>query len=55
MTGAMFALLAIASLNSALRAWRNGAGNWIVALPVVYALIMTYFAATSFRFARRVE
>jgi hypothetical protein len=55
MTGAMFALLALAALNSALRAWRNGAEHWIVALPIAYALVLTYFAITSFRFAKRVE
>jgi predicted Co/Zn/Cd cation transporter (cation efflux family) len=55
MTGAMFALLALAALNSALRAWRNGSENWIVALPIAYALVMTYFAVTSFRFAKRVD
>jgi predicted Co/Zn/Cd cation transporter (cation efflux family) len=55
MTGAMFALLALAALNSALRAWRNGAENWIVALPIAYALVMAYFAVTSFRFAKRVN
>jgi hypothetical protein len=55
MTGAMFAILALAALNSALRAWRNGAENWVVALPVAYALMMIYFSVTSFRFAKRVE
>jgi predicted Co/Zn/Cd cation transporter (cation efflux family) len=55
MTGAMFALLGLAAFNSALRSWRSGAANWTVALPIVYALLMIYFAVTSFRFARRVE
>jgi len=53
-TGAMFAILALITLMSALRAWQNGAARWIVALPVAYALMMIYFSVTSFRNARRV-
>ena len=54
-TGAMFAMLALAAANSAVRAWRGGAEKWIVALPLAYALVMIYFSVTSFLYARRVK
>jgi hypothetical protein len=54
MTGTMFAILALAALSSAFRAWQNGVARWIVALPLAYALMMLYFSVTSFRSARRV-
>jgi hypothetical protein len=54
MTGTMFALLALVTLSSAFRAWQHGVARWIVAVPIVYALLMIYFSVTSFRNARRV-
>jgi hypothetical protein len=54
MTGTTFALLALVTLSSAFRAWQRGVERWIVAVPVVYALLMIYFSVTSFRSARRV-
>lgn len=54
-TGALFALLALAAVNSGVRAWENGVAKWIVALPVGYAMAMVYFSFTSFRSARRVR
>jgi hypothetical protein len=53
-TGAMFAVLAVVTLLSALRAWQHGVARWIVAVPIAYALLMIYFSFTSFRNARRV-
>jgi hypothetical protein len=54
MTGTMFALLALITLSSALRAWQHGVAHWIIAIPIAYALLMLYFSVTSFRSARRV-
>jgi hypothetical protein len=54
MTGATFALLALVTLSSAIRAWQHGVARWIVAVPIAYALLMIYFSVTSFRNARRV-
>jgi hypothetical protein len=54
MTGATFALLALVTFSSALRAWQHGVARWIVAVPILYALLMIYFSVTSFRNARRV-
>jgi hypothetical protein len=54
MTGTMFALFALVTLSSAFRAWQHGVERWIIAVPVVYALLMIYFSVTSFRNARRV-
>jgi hypothetical protein len=53
-TGAIFAVLAVAAVSSAVRAWENGAAKWIAALPLAYAMLMVYFSVTSFRSARRV-
>jgi hypothetical protein len=54
-TGSLFAMLAVAAISSAVRAWENGATKWILALPIGYALAMAYFSFTSFRSARRVR
>jgi hypothetical protein len=53
-TGAVFAVLAVAAVSSAVRAWENGTAKWIAALPLAYAMLMVYFSVTSFRSARRV-
>jgi hypothetical protein len=54
-TGAMFGILAFGAVTSAVRAWEHGATKWIVALPIVYALLMVYFSVTSFRSAKRIQ
>ena len=51
----MFALLAFGAVSSAFRAWQHGATKWIIALPLVYAMMMVYFSVTSFRSARRIR
>ena len=51
--GAVFAVLALGWLNTALRAWTRDAARWLVALPVAVALLFVFFAVTSFRKARR--
>jgi len=51
--GAVFAVLALGWLNTALRAVTRDAARWLVALPVAVALLFVFFAVTSFRKARR--
>jgi VIT1/CCC1 family predicted Fe2+/Mn2+ transporter len=53
MTGAMFAILAFAWLNSALRAWSRDVARWLLAITVAVALLFAFFAVTSFRRARK--
>ena len=49
---AVFAVLALAWLNAALRAWSRDAARWLVVLAVATALLLLFFAVTSFRKAR---
>ena len=51
--GAVFAVLALGWLNTALRAWTTDAARWLIAIPVAVALLFVFFAVTSFRKARR--
>jgi hypothetical protein len=51
--GAVFAMLALGWLNTALRAWTRDAARWLVAIPVAVALLFVFFSVTSFRKARR--
>jgi len=48
-TGAVFAVLALAWLNAALRAWTRDAARWLVGIAVAVALLFLFFAVTSFR------
>jgi hypothetical protein len=50
--GAVFAVLAIAWLNAALRAWTRDVAHWLIALAVSVAVLFVFFALTSFRRAR---
>ena len=50
---AVFAVLALAWLNLALRAWSRDAARWLVALAVAVAVLFVFFALTSFRKARK--
>jgi galactitol-specific phosphotransferase system IIC component len=52
-TGAVFAVLALGWLNSALRAWTRDVAPWLIALAVAVALLFLFFAVTSFRKARK--
>ena len=54
-TGAVFFILALAAVQSAWRAWHNGAGRWLVGLSAGYALLMIFFGVLSFRDSRRVR
>jgi uncharacterized membrane protein len=51
--GAVFAVLALAWLNAALRAWTRDAVRWLVGVAVAVALLCAFFAVTSFRKARK--
>jgi hypothetical protein len=52
-TGAIFAVLALAWLNAALRAWTRDVAYWLLGLAVCVAALFTFFAVTSFLRARR--
>ncbi len=51
--GAVFAVLALGWLNAAFRAWTRDASRWLVGLAVAMACLLVFFAATSFRHARK--
>lgn len=51
--GAVFAVLALGWLNAAFRAWTRDGARWLVVLAVGVALLFVFFAATSFRRARK--
>jgi hypothetical protein len=50
---AVFAVLALAWLNAALRAWSRDAARWLIVLAVAIALLFVFFALSSFRKARK--
>ena len=52
-TGAVFAVLALAWLNAALRAWTRDVARWLIAMAVGVAAIFVFFAVTSFVRARK--
>lgn len=54
-TGALFAVLALAWLNSALRGWTRDAAHWLIATTIVLALLFLFFSVTSFRRARKIQ
>jgi len=51
---ATFAVLALAWLNAAFRAWTRDTAHWLIAVAVGVALILVFFAITSYRKARRI-
>jgi hypothetical protein len=53
MTGAVFAVLALAWLNSAVRAWARDVAPWLIAIAAAVAALFLFFAVTSFRRARK--
>ena len=55
MTGAVFAVLALAWANAAVRAYTRDVASWLIAIAVAVAALMAFFACTSFRRARRVQ
>jgi uncharacterized membrane protein len=54
-TGTLFFLIALSAIQSAWRAWHRGAGQWLVGVSAVYALLMILFGVLSFRDSRRVR
>jgi ABC-type uncharacterized transport system permease subunit len=54
-TGAMFAVLALAWLNSAIRGWTRDVAHWLIAMTVALALLFLFFSVTSFRRARKIQ
>jgi cell division protein FtsW (lipid II flippase) len=51
--GAIFAILALAWVNSALRAWMRDAAYWLIALVLCVAALFVFFSISSFRRARK--
>ncbi len=51
--GAVFAVLALAWANAALRSWERAVPRWLVWTAVLVAVAMLFFSWTSFRRARR--
>lgn len=51
--GATFAVLGLAWLNSAARAWTRDVAPWLVAVAAGVAAVFIFFAVTSFRRARK--
>jgi uncharacterized membrane protein len=54
LVGAVFAVLALAWVQSAVRAWTRDGARWLVATALLVAVVMAVFSFTSFRRARRV-
>ena len=54
-TGAVFAVLALGWLNSAVGAWTRDTAHWLVALAVGVAVLFGFFSVTQFLRARRVR
>jgi hypothetical protein len=53
-TGALFAILAVAWLNATFRAWTTrDVAHWLMAIPIGVAALFIFFAVTSFRRARK--
>jgi hypothetical protein len=53
MIGAVFAVLALAWLNAALRAWTGDVARWLIALAGCVAALFIFFAVSSFLRARK--
>ncbi len=53
LVAAVFAVLALAWLNAAFRAWTRDVAPWLIGIAVAVALLFAFFAVTSFRRARK--
>lgn len=51
--GALFAIVAFVWVSSAFRAWKRDVAYWLIALAAAVALLFVFFAASSFRRARK--
>lgn len=54
LVGAVFAVLALAWVQSAIRAWTRDGARWLVATAFFVAAVMAVFSFTSFRRARQI-
>jgi ABC-type Fe3+ transport system permease subunit len=54
LVGAVFAVLALAWVQSAIRAWTRDGARWLVATAFLVAAVMAVFSFTSFRRARQI-
>jgi hypothetical protein len=54
-TGAVFGVLALTWLNSAVRAWSRDVAHWLIALAVCVAGLFGFFSVTQFVRARKVR
>ena len=52
-TAAVFAVLALAWLNAALRAWNRDTAHWLIAVAIAVAFLFVFFAVTQFRKSRK--
>ena len=55
LVGAVFAVLALAWVQSAIRAWTRDVAHWLVATALGVGVVMGIFSWTSFRRARKFE
>jgi hypothetical protein len=55
LVGAVFAVLAVAWVQSAVRAWTRDGARWLVASAFFVAAVMAVFSWTSFRRARQLQ
>jgi hypothetical protein len=55
MVAGVFALLALAWLQSAIRAWTRDVAHWLVFLAFGVAVLLAVFAWTSFRRSRQIN
>jgi hypothetical protein len=53
--GGVFAVLALAWLQSAIRAWTRDVSHWLVAAAIAVTALMAVFSWTSFRRARQLR
>ena len=53
--GGVFAVLSLAWLQSAIRAWTRDVAHWLVAVAFGIAVLLAVFAWTSFRRARELR
>jgi len=55
LVGAVFLVLALAWLQSAIRAWTRDVAHWLVAIAFGISVAMAVFSWTSFRRARQLS
>jgi hypothetical protein len=51
----VFGVLALAWINSAVRAWTRDVAHWLIALAVCVAALFGFFSVTQFIRARKVR